>query len=275
MSNNLILKTINVNKTFEVKRNFFAGESAARTTAVKDVSVELTKGKILGIAGESGSGKTTFAKIVSGLMEYDTGEIFISGREIAGYSEYDLAKKVQMVFQDPFSSLNPKLSVETIITEAIHPPTNRLTIGGGVKTGHKNAIIRAKELLDIVGLNKDSLQKYPHQFSGGQRQRIAIARSLAVEPELLIADEPVSSLDISVQAQIMNLFLDLRTRLGLSYIIISHDLNLLAAVSDEIAIMQNGEIVEYGESMNIMNKPENPYTQKLISAIPALRQAQG
>ena len=121
MSNDLILKTINVNKTFEVKRNFFPGSGAVRITAVKDVSIALEKGKILGIAGESGSGKTTFAKIVSGLMEYETGEIFITGREIAGYSKYELAKKVQMIFQDPFSSLNPKLSVETIITEAVNP----------------------------------------------------------------------------------------------------------------------------------------------------------
>lgn len=258
MSNDLILKTINVNKTFEVKRNFFSGGGEIRINAVKDVSVALEKGRILGVAGESGSGKTTFAKIVSGLMEYDTGEILIAGREISGYSKYELAKKIQMVFQDPFSSLNPKLSVETIITEAI-------------RTGHKNAIMRARELLEIVGLSEDSLQKYPHQFSGGQRQRIAVARALAVEPELLIADEPVSSLDISVQAQIMNLFLELRERMGLSYIIISHDLNLLAAVSDEIAIMQNGEIVEYGDPMKIMSNPENPYTQKLISAIPAIQ----
>ncbi|MBN1384240.1 MAG: ABC transporter ATP-binding protein [Elusimicrobia bacterium] len=254
MSNNTILKTANVNKVFGVKRNFLVDSSTNLVNAVKDVSITLEKGKILGIAGESGSGKTTFAKIISGLMEYSTGEIFISDKKITDYSKYDLAKKVQMIFQDPFSSLNPKLSIETIIVEAI-------------RSKQKNAIIPAKELLELVGLPEDSLKKYPHQFSGGQRQRIAIARALAGEPELIIADEPVSSLDISVQAQIMNLFLELREKLGLSYIIISHDLNLLGAVSDEIVIMQNGEIVECGNSTEIMNNPKNSYTQKLISAI--------
>jgi len=214
----------------------------------------LKNGDVMGIAGESGSGKTTLAKIVSGLLDYDSGEVFINDRELKNYSRYELSKKVQMIFQDPFSSLNPKLSIGTAITEAI-------------KTQNQNLSEKAIEILNMVGMAPDTMQKYPHQFSGGQRQRIAIARALASKPEIIIADEPVSSLDISVQAQIMNLFLDLKKTLGLSYIIISHDLNLLSAVSDNIAIMQNGKIIEYGQSEKIMDSPENPYTQRLISSI--------
>jgi len=256
MLNNLILKTVNLNKSFYVEKNFFSNKTSG-AKAVDSVSIELKTGGLLGIAGESGSGKTTLAKIVSGLLDYDSGEVFIDDRELKNYSRYELSKKIQMIFQDPFSSLNPKLSVGTAITEAI-------------KTQNQNLFEKAIEILNTVGLTPDTMQKYPHQFSGGQRQRIAIARALASEPEIIIADEPVSSLDISVQAQIMNLFLDLKKTLGLSYIIISHDLNLLSAVSDNIAIMQNGKIIEYGQSEKIMNSPENPYTQRLVSSIPAI-----
>ncbi|MFA5780222.1 MAG: ATP-binding cassette domain-containing protein [Elusimicrobiota bacterium] len=255
MLNNFILKTVNVNKNFCIEKNFFSNKTAD-IRAVDNVSIELKKGEIVGLAGESGSGKTTLAKIIAGLLGYDSGEIFIDDRNIKNYLRYELSKKIQMIFQDPFSSLNPKLSIGTIIKEAI-------------KT-KKNTDENAANVLNLVGLSGDAMQKYPHQFSGGQRQRIAIARALASEPKIIIADEPVSSLDISVQAQIMNLFLDLKKNLGLSYIIISHDLNLLNAVSDDIAIMQNGKIVEYGQSEKIMNRPENPYTKKLISAIPVI-----
>ena len=198
-------------------------------------------------------------------MDYDSGEIFIDDRNIENYSRYELSKKIQMIFQDPFSSLNPKLSIGTTISEAIK--TKKLVLND-MKDINLDDI--AANILNLVGLSGDAMQKYPHQFSGGQRQRIAIARALAKDAEIIIADEPVSSLDISVQAQIMNLFLDLKENLGLSYIIISHDLNLLSAVSDNIAIMQNGKIIEYGQSEKIMNRPENPYTQKLISAIPVI-----
>ncbi len=255
MLNNFILKTVNINKNFCIEKNFFSNKTVT-IPAVNNASIELKKGEILGVAGESGSGKTTLAKIIAGLMRYDYGEIFIDDRNLKNYSRYELAAKVQMIFQDPFSSLNPKLSIGTTIAEAI-------------KT-KKNPDDMVLNILNLVGLSSDAIQKYPHQFSGGQRQRIAIARALAAEPEIIIADEPVSSLDISVQAQIMNLFLDLKENLGLSYIIISHDLNLLSAVSDNIAIMQNGKIIEYGQSEKIMNRHENPYTQKLISAIPVI-----
>ncbi|MBI5573772.1 MAG: ABC transporter ATP-binding protein [Elusimicrobia bacterium] len=255
MLNNLILKTVNVNKNFFIEKIFFSNKTAT-IRAVDNASIELKKGEIVGLAGESGSGKTTLAKIIAGLMDYDSGEIFIDDRNIENYSRYELSKKIQMIFQDPFSSLNPKLSIGTIIKEAIKAKKNLDNI--------------AVNVLNMVGLSSDAIQKYPHQFSGGQRQRIAIARALATEAEIIIADEPVSSLDISVQAQIMNLFFDLKKNLGLSYIIISHDLNLLSAVSDNIAIMQNGKIIEYGQSDKIMNRPDNPYTQKLISAIPVI-----
>lgn len=258
MLNDLVLKTIDVNKSFHIEKSFFSNRFIT-VTAVTNVFLKLKKGEILGIAGESGSGKTTLAKIIAGLTDYDSGEIFIDGKNLKSYSRYELAAKVQMIFQDPFSSLNPKLSIGTIIKEAI-------------KTERKiNSILL--NVLNLVGLPADITQKYPHQFSGGQKQRIAIARALALQPEIIIADEPVSSLDILVQAQIMNLFLDLKRNLGLSYIIISHDLNLLSAVSDNIAIMQNGKIIEYGQSEKIMSNPENPYTQKLISAIPVINPA--
>ncbi|MFH0948115.1 MAG: ATP-binding cassette domain-containing protein [Elusimicrobiota bacterium] len=261
MLNNLILKTVNINKNFRIEKNFFSN-SIVSVRAVENASIELKKGEILGVAGESGSGKTTLAKIMAGLLNFDSGEIFIDDKTMENYSRYELAKKVQMIFQDPFSSLNPKLSIGTAITEAIKTKNN------------KNLDAMSTNILNLVGLSSDTKQKYPHQFSGGQRQRIAIARALASEPEIIIADEPVSSLDISIQAQIMNLFLDLKKNLGLSYIIISHDLNLLSAVSDNIAIMQNGKIIEYGQSEKIMNRPENPYTRKLISAIPVIKLAQ-
>lgn len=256
MSNNLILETVGVTKNFRIGKSFFSAETAS-IGALENISIGLKKGEILGIAGESGSGKTTLAKIISGLLDYDSGGVFIDGKNLKDYTRAELAGKIQMIFQDPFSSLNPKLSIGAAITEA-------------VKTKGKNSPKNAVDVLDMVGIPSDALQKYPHQFSGGQRQRIAIARALAASPEIIVADEPVSSLDVSVQAQIMNLFLGLKNELGLSYIIISHDLSLLSAVSDGIIIMQNGKIVEYGKPEKIMDSPENPYTQKLISSIPVI-----
>src|SRR3989339_77741 len=207
MLNDIILKTLNINKSFKIERNIF-NPGNIYIDVVKNVSLDLKRGQILGIAGESGSGKTTFAKIISGLLSFDSGEVVIDNKNILDYTRHELARKIQMIFQD--------------------------------------------------------------QFSGGQRQRIAIARALTSEPEIIIADEPVSSLDISIQAQIMNIFLDLKDKLKLSYIIILHDLNLLAAISDNIAIMKNGEIVEYGTSEEIINNPKDIYTQKLISSIPVI-----
>ncbi|MFH1540379.1 MAG: ATP-binding cassette domain-containing protein [Elusimicrobiota bacterium] len=266
MLNNTILKTVNINKNFLVKKKFFSNKTII-VKVVENISIELKKGEILGIAGESGAGKTTFAKIIAGLLDYDSGEIFIDNKNLKNYSRYELSEKVQMIFQDPFSSLNPKLSIGTVITEAMKTKNNKNFFEKASQTE------KASQALNLVGLSSDAIYKYPHQFSGGQRQRIAIARALAKNAEIIIADEPVSSLDISVQAQIMTLFLDLKKNLELSYIIISHDLNLLGAISDNIAIMQNGKIVEYGKSEKIMNRPENPYTQKLISAIPTINLA--
>ncbi|MDD5687611.1 MAG: ATP-binding cassette domain-containing protein [Elusimicrobia bacterium] len=258
MLNNLVLKTTDVSKSFLIEKTLFIG-APIKVKAVEKVSIALERGKVLGIAGESGSGKTTLAKIIVGFIRSDSGDIIIDNENILSYTRIELARKIQMIFQDPFSSLNPKLTVGTMIFEAI-------------RTTNKNYEIkkRAIEILGFVGLPEASLKKYPHQFSGGQRQRIAIARALAVEPEIIVADEPVSSLDISVQAQIMNLFLDLKDNLGLSYIIISHDLNLLGSVSDEIAVMQNGKIVEQDKPSEIINNAKNPYTQNLVSSIPIL-----
>ncbi|MEW6558166.1 MAG: dipeptide/oligopeptide/nickel ABC transporter ATP-binding protein [Elusimicrobiota bacterium] len=209
MLNDLILNCGNVTKSFVVETGLFK-TATKQIKVIENVSVSLEKGKILGIAGESGSGKTTLAKIIAGFLVYDTGKIFIDGNDIKNYSRIELARKIQMIFQDPFSSLNPKLSVKTAIFEAIR--TNK-------KKWQDKLEKRAKEILGFVGLPSQALEQYPHQFSGGQRQRIAIARALAAEPKLIIADEPVSALDISIQAQIMNLFLDLKDTFGFSYIL--------------------------------------------------------
>ncbi len=244
------LKIQNVNKAFRIERGLFM-ESAGDVKALNNVSVEIDEGKSLGIVGESGSGKTTLAKILSGFLTADSGTATFLGHDLLTLPRLRRAKLVQMVFQDPFASLNPKLLLGTQLGEAV--------VRGGTS---------ARQLMKDVGLPLDYLKRYPHQLSGGQRQRFAIARALAMEPQLLIADEPVSSLDISIQAQIINLLNELRAKKKFTLAVISHDLAVIANLCERAVVMKNGEVVEEGPVKQVLTKPKAEYTKRLLEAVP-------
>lgn len=231
--------------------------------AVDGVSFELRRGEILGVVGESGCGKSTLAKTIFGLVEATEGQVVYEGRNITTMGKKDmrrLRRDIQFVFQDPFASLNPRMSVFDLVSEpwAIFPDL----------VARRDWRTRVGELLERVGLNAADAGRFPHQFSGGQRQRIGIARALAMSPRVLICDEPVSALDVSVQAQVINLLTDLRRDLGLTLIFIAHNLQIVRHVSDRIAVMYLGKIVEIGTWDDIYERPTHPYTQALISAVP-------
>ncbi|WP_347552464.1 dipeptide ABC transporter ATP-binding protein [Pseudalkalibacillus hwajinpoensis] len=230
--------------------------------AVDDVTFTLHKGETFGLVGESGCGKSTTGRMLMRLLEPSEGEVLFDGKEMTSLNKKDLRhlrKDIQMVFQDPFASLNPRHTVEKIIEEPliVH------------KLGNKNERKkRVRELLDIVGLSSYHAKRYPHQFSGGQRQRIGIARALAVNPKLIIADEPVSALDVSIQAQVLNLLEDLQKELGLTYLFIAHDLGVVRHISDRVGVMYLGRIVEMADSEKLYLNAKHPYTQALLSAVP-------
>ncbi len=233
--------------------------------AVDGVSFDIFPGQTVGLVGESGSGKTTIGRALVRLTEPTSGRVLYRGQEITHCSTREmrpLRRKIQMVFQDPYGSLNPRLSIFQIVGEAleIHFPAMRAP----------ERRERVAALLQRVGLKADALDRYPHQFSGGQRQRIGIARALAVEPECIICDEPVSALDVSVQAQIVNLLQDLQKELGLAYLFIAHDLAVVEHVSDQVLVMHRGKIVEAGPPDSLYKKPQHPYTQQLLAAVPEL-----
>jgi peptide/nickel transport system ATP-binding protein len=234
--------------------------SAATSAAVDRVSFSLARGRTLGLLGESGSGKTTLARAVLRLIEADAGSLHFDGVDLRAQSGGRLRRmrrRMQIVFQDPFASLNPRMSVRDALCEPLRVH--------GLARGRAAAEARAVELLQQVGLDRDALERYPHAFSGGQRQRIGIARSLAVEPELIVCDESVSALDLSVQAQVLNLLRDLQDRLGLAYLFISHDIDVIRFMADRIAVMRAGRLVEIGDAEQVCNAPRHPYTRSLLA----------
>ncbi|MBP3039072.1 dipeptide ABC transporter ATP-binding protein [Bacillaceae bacterium Marseille-Q3522] len=230
--------------------------------AVEDISLTLGYGETLGIVGESGSGKSTLGRTIMRLSEPTSGQIIFQGKDISKLSSKKLRtsrRYMQMVFQDPYASLNQRMTIGQLLDEPLKIHTN------DAKNIRKQ---RIKELLDVVGLSTDVMQRYPHEFSGGQRQRICIARALAIQPHLIIADEPVSALDVSIQSQIINLLMDLQESLHLSYLFITHDLSVVKHISDRIAVMYLGQLMELAPKKELFNRPLHPYTQALLSAIP-------
>ena len=257
----VLLQTVDRVKSFPVRAGMFASRHL-RLLAVDAVNFSIKKGETLGLVGESGCGKSTLALTIIKLYEPTSGAIIFEGQDIAGFSENqmrDRRREMQMIFQDPLSSLDPRMVIEEIIREPLD-----IHAHGSVKD--RLEIVR--QLLEITGLPVDSGQRFPTEFSGGQQQRIGIARALALQPKLLICDEPVSSLDVSVQAQILNLLRDLQQQFELTYLFISHNIAVTALMSQRIGVMYLGQLVEIGPSYNIVNLPLHPYTAALISAVP-------
>jgi len=258
-----LLRVESLVKHFPIKQGIVFKRTIGQVQAVDDVSFELYEGETLGLVGESGSGKSTVARTLLRLHEPTSGQAYFRGEDIFEKSKSDLRRlrrDMQIIFQDPYASLDPRMTVRDIITEGwkIHSDL--------VPKNQRQQ--RAAELLDRVGLNPDHINRYPHQFSGGQRQRIGVARALALEPKLIIADEPVSALDVSVQAQVINLLEDIQDEFNLSYIFIAHDLSVVRHISDRVAVMYLGRIVETGTEQEIYDRALHPYTQALLSATP-------
>ena len=256
-----LLEAVNIVKHFPIKGGVFLKEIAA-VKAVDGVSLTIQEGETVGLVGESGCGKTTFGRAILRLEEPTSGEIYFEGQSILDYDKKKmqaLRKKMQIIFQDPFSSLNPRKTVAHIIGEPL--------LVHGVRS-RKQREERVLELLTVVGLRKEHMRRYPHQFSGGQRQRIGVARALALNPKLIVCDEAVSALDVSIQAQVINLLKDLQDDFGLTYLFISHDLSVVEHVSDRVAVMYLGKIVEFAPSKALYQKPSHPYSQALLSAVP-------
>jgi len=257
-----LIKVENLTKIFKIKsKNFF--ESPSELKAVNNVSFEIYEGETLGIIGESGSGKSTLGKSLIRLIEPTSGKVVYKGQSLLDFSPKEMKsirKEIQVIFQDPYSSLDPRKTAGALVEEPLI-----IFKMGTAKEREK----RVKELFELVGLNEGHSIRFPHEFSGGQRQRICIARALALNPTIIVADEPVSALDVSIQAQVINLMKELQNKLKLTYLFISHDLSVVKYISDRIGIMYLGRIVEIGDSKSIYSEPLHPYTETLFSAIPS------
>ena len=252
----LILRTRGVSKIFTTAKNQFL-------IACNDINLNVYRGRTLGIVGESGCGKSTFVRMLMQLEEVSLGSIIYENRDIAHFSKKEIwehRKNMQMIFQDPYASLNPRMTVGEIIREPmdIH----------GVYDTKEEREKRVRELLEIVGLKPDHIRRYPHEFSGGQRQRIGIARTLALNPKFIVCDEPISALDVSIQAQVINLLEKIQNEMGIAYLFIAHDLSMVKHISDRIGVMYLGNMVEIGDADDIYHEPLHPYTQALLSSVP-------
>jgi oligopeptide/dipeptide ABC transporter ATP-binding protein len=261
MAKNL-LEVNNLKKYFPVKAGIFK-RTVAHVKAVDDISFAIKEGETLGLVGESGCGKSTTGRTILRLLEATAGEVLFEGKDVMNLNKTQLReirRDMQIIFQDPYASLNPRMTVADIVGE----PLDIHKLAANKKERNK----RVKEILENVGLGEEYMNRYPHEFSGGQRQRIGVARALAVDPKLIIADEPVSALDVSVQAQVVNLMQDLQKEFGLTYLFIAHDLSVIKHISDRVAVMYLGKIVELADKKELFKNPIHPYTQSLLSAIP-------
>ncbi len=250
-----LLQTVGLKKYFPTKRGLLH--------AVDDINISINRGETLGVVGESGCGKSTLGRLILRLIEPTAGEVLFEGKNILNYSKaqmHQMHRQVQIIFQDPYSSLNPRKSIGDIIREPI--------VVNKILTGKKDVNDRVMQLLDTVGLSHQMVNVYPHELDGGRRQRVGVARALALEPRLIVCDEPVSALDVSIQAQILNLLMDLQEKMGLSYMFITHDLSVVKHISNNIAVLYMGQCVEAASSEELFQNPLHPYTKALLSAIP-------
>jgi oligopeptide transport system ATP-binding protein len=260
--NGALLQVADLRKEFPVRSGFLIERVTHTVNAVDGVSFEVQEGKTLGLVGESGSGKSTTGYCILQLIKPTAGSVKFQGKELTTMGREDVRKmrrEMQIVFQDPYSSLDPRMTVGDIVAEPLE------VHGVGTRRGRRS---RVRELLDVVGFNPDYENRYPHEFSGGQRQRVGVARALALNPSLIVCDEPVSALDVSIQAQILNLLKDLQRDFGLTYLFISHDLAVVRGMSDDIAVMKDGKIVETGTADEVYEHPKHEYTRALLAAVP-------
>lgn len=257
-----LVQVHNLTKYFPIYKGLFIQRHVGDIKAVDSVSFDIYKGETLGLVGETGSGKTTVGRTLMRLYEPTSGQVIFDGADVFQLNEREMHKirlRVQMIFQDPYASLNPRMTVGSIVAAPLE--VHKVVTGAAKRD-------RVDDLLRMVGLNPEFVNRYPHEFSGGQRQRIGIARALAANPDLIICDEPISSLDVSIQAQVVNLLEDLQQQLGLTYLFIAHDLSMVRHISDRMAVMYLGKIVELADRDEIYLRPLHPYTQALISAVP-------